>query len=476
MSRIVWAWFLVGLFVVPVSARYGGGLGTVDQPYLISTAAHLNTVAATPSDWSKYFRLTANLDMRTAGATPFAMIGTLHGGPFTGVFDGNYKTIANLRIVSDGGSYLGLFGLVDATRARIANLTLVDPNVSDEAARYVGALAGLFSNGTISNCHVRNGHILGSSLVGGLVGENMKGTVVDCTAVGAVYGNSRVGGLLGENLLGTVTRCQATGEVRGEASSWTLGGLVGENQGTVGGCRASGSVRGGDRVGGLIGDNVAGLADCCYAAGAVRGTNNVGGLVGQNTAGDTTDCYALASVTAVKAAGGLVGFNGPSCDCTEYESSHVVRCYAAGPVSGSQTGGLVAVNYRSTVETSFWDSKTTGCSTSDGGSAGKTPAQMFSLSTYTGARWDFTLEKTNGTEDLWCMPIPRSYPRLAWEVALGDFNGDERVDLRDYALLAQRWEQADTGFLAGGRFVAPDGVIDFDDLANWADLWLSNRW
>lgn len=495
LSRAFTSWLVVGLLALPAAAgpqsrsiaignpvRYGGGLGTAAQPYLISTAAQFNAVGATPSDWDKCFKLTANIDLRDLGATPLKQIGTVRDGAFLGIFDGNYKTVSNLRLASDGGNYLGLFGLIDAAEARVTNLTLLDPNVADDGARYVGALAGLLSNGTITNCHVRGGSIRGMGLVGGLLGQNTGGTVTDCTAAATVHGDSRVGGLAGQNLFGGITRCQAVGEVRGDASSWNIGGLIGENQsGTAGGSRAGGNVQGGDRVGGLIGENIDGLADRCYAEGTVRGTSNVGGLVGKNTAGKCTDCYAVAAVTAVTSAGSLVGYNAPSCDCpTVYRLSLIARCFAAGPVKGNRSGGLVALNrnelnHYSVVDASFWDLKTTGCMTSDGG-VGKTTTQMLSLTTYTGAGWDFVGEKANGANDFWCLPLPRSYPRLAWESAMVDFNGDGRVDLRDYALLAKRWRQVDTGFWSSGRYAAPDGILDFDDLVNLADLWLAHRW
>jgi hypothetical protein len=54
--------------------------------------------------------------------------------------------------------------------------------------------------------------------------------------------------------------------------------------------------------------------------------------------------------------------------------------------------------------------------------------------------------------------------------------GDGRVDLRDFALVARRWRQADTGSWSGNRYAAPDGIVDFDDLSHWADLWLAHLW
>jgi hypothetical protein len=480
----VWAaWILIGLAVLPAQARYGGGQGTAAQPYLIATAAHLIAIGSTPSDWDKYFKLTGDIDMRNIGPTPYRPIGTPQDGAFVGVFDGNYKTISNFRLSSEDGNYLGLFGIVDAAEARIANLTMVDPNVADEGARYVAALVGLLSNGTVTNCHVRGAAVLGRGIVGGLVGETTDGAITDCTAAGIVRGSARVGGLLGANLSGDVMRCQAAGEVRGDASSWTIGGLIGENQtGAVTACSACSRVQGGDRAGGLIGENIGGVAGCCFAQGAVQANTNAGGLIGQNTGGTTTDCYAVAAVTAVANAGGLVGYNAPSCDClTEYKLSLVARCYAAGPVKAGQPGGLVGLDHNkldhySIIEASFWDPKVTGCATSDGGGVGKTTLQMASLTTYLSAGWDFAAEKTNGTGDAWRMPVPKACPRLAWEPTRTDWNADGRVDFRDFAVLAKCWRQADTGSLASGRYVAPDGVVDFDALINLANRWLAHRW
>jgi len=476
MSRIFSAGLIVGLFVFPAGAYYGGGQGTADQPYLISTAAHLTAIGSTPSDWDKCFKLTANIDMRNVSPTQYKRIGTPEDRPFRGVFDGNYKTISNFRLHSEEGSYLGLFGIVDGASARIVNVTLLDPDVAGDNGRYVGALVGLVSNGTFANCHVRGGSIRGASFVGGLIARKAGGTAVtDCTTVGTVRGGARVGGLIGANLGADVTRCHAAGEVWGDASSWSVAGLIGENESAeVTACHADSKVQGNDRVGGLIGDNIRGTASRCWADGTVQGNTNVGGLIGQNTGGKTYDCYAMAAVTGGTPVGGLVGYNAPTCSCTVYVSSLITRSYAAGRVRGTNAGGLVGLSFRSSTETSFWDIATTGCTFSDGG-MGKTSVQMYSLATYVGAGWDFAGEKTNGTLDIWCLPVPKGYPQFTWERTGVDFNADNRVDLRDFALLAKCWRQADTASWSGGRYVAADGVVNFDDLGNLADQWLAHR-
>jgi hypothetical protein len=470
-------WVIIGLLALSAQARYGGGLGTPDQPYRISTAAQLNVIGAEPGDWDKCFKLTADIDLRDLGPAPFQRIGTPHGGPFVGVFDGNDRTISNLRLYSEDESYLGLFGIVDAAEARIVNVTLLDPDVAGDNGRYVAALVGLLSNGTVANCHLRGATVRGTSFVGGLIARRADGTTItDCTAAGTVRGSSRVGGLIGGNLMGGVTRCQAAGAVWGDASSWSVGGLIGENESApVAECRACSRVEGNDSVGGLIGNNISATVSSCGAAGLVQGNTNVGGLIGQSAAGKITDCYAVASVAGTVSPGGLMGYSGPSCGCKVYIAGLVARSYAAGPVRGVDAGGLVGASYRSSVEASFWDIETTGCTLSAGGE-GTTTLQMYSRGMYVNAGWGFAANRKEETANPWCLPVPKGYPRLAWERTAADFNGDGRVDLRDFARAAKRWRQADTGSWSGNRYVAPDGVVDFDDLANLADLWLAHRW
>ena len=169
--RMPCLWLLMLALVLPVQAQYGGGLGTAESPYLISTASHLDALGARPEDWAKHFKLMADLDLQKYGPTEFHMIGTVEEGPFTGVFLGNHKTISNFRRSDEEGGYSGLFGLVEGDGARIENLTLAYPDVACGYGRYIGALVGDLRVGTIANCHVRSGAVQGFAYVGGLVGS-----------------------------------------------------------------------------------------------------------------------------------------------------------------------------------------------------------------------------------------------------------------------------------------------------------------
>jgi hypothetical protein len=261
-------------------------------------------------------------------------------------------------------------GVFDGNGHTISHLTI-------KGKDYLGLLGGLGSHGAIRNLGVVDVNVTGSGSVGGLVGDN-DGTVTQCYSTGAVSGTGySVGGLVGDNY-GTVTQCYSTGAVDGW---WSVGGLVGDNYGTVTQCYSTGAVRGtGDRVGGLVGYNGRTLTQC-YSTGAVSGWSQVGGLVGLNGyLGTVLQCYSSSPVDGNDAVGGLVGSNDDW-------------------VSISQRRGVVT--------TSFWDTQTSSQAKSAGGT-GKTTNQMRMASTFLG--WG-----TCGNQGVWTIDEGRDYPRLWWE-------------------------------------------------------------
>jgi hypothetical protein len=377
----------------------GGGDGTAENPYQISSVEDWQELMASPSDWSSSFILTADIDLAGVTLTPIGNSTT----QFTGVFDGNDNVISNAEVNQPGSNYVGLFGYVEY--GQIHDLGVEDINIT--GFFYVGGLVGR-NDGMLTNCYA-TGSVSGVlSAIGGLVGENY-GTVSGCHATGSVSDiieamDDIAGGLVGENY-GIVTDCYWTGSIRG----WNVGGLAGLNwyDGTVTNCFAIGSVSGWD-VGGLVYLNVGTVTDC-YAVGSFSG-GSVGGLVDLNY-GTVTNCYATGFVNGVYYAGGLIHLN----------NGTVTYCYATGSVSGDiSVGGLVASN-GGTVTASFWDIETSGQTTSDGGT-GKSTVEMKTRSTFTSAGWDFVNETVNGTNDIWTIDEHVDYPKLAW--SLDNFNGD----------------------------------------------------
>ncbi len=378
-------------------AKYSGGSGTVDDPYQIATAADLILLGDSPADYDKHFILTADIDLDPSlpgrkvfdkaviapDTNPNDEYSQFQGTPFTGVFDGNGHRISRLAIT--GGAYVGLFGQLGFI-AKIRDLGVLGVKIAG-SGYFVGGLVGRNGDvplyppgGTVTRCY-STGTVSGRARVGGLVGENC-GDVIRCYSTSMVSGKDHVGGLVGCNegwIAGTVSQCYSTGRVSGEVF---VGGLVGNNWGAVIGCYSMGAVNGGGSVGGLAGGNW-GSVTRCRSTGPVRGNYEVGGLVGRigglgEEGGGMDECYSTGVVSGGSAVGGLVGTRG---------------VWA--------TGG-------------FWDTQTSGRSTSDGGT-GKTTAEMQTAKTFLDAGWDFVGETANGTEDIWWILERRDYPRLTWE-------------------------------------------------------------
>jgi filamentous hemagglutinin family protein len=272
-------------------------------------------------------------------------------------------------------------------------------------ASYVGGLVGV-NSGPVGTSYAM-GSVSGTgSYIGGLVGKNYD-TVSSSDATGAVSGANYVGGLVGHNDGATISSSYATGSVSGSAA---VGGLVGYmNGGTVSTSYATGSVSGtGHGIGGLVGMNYGSpgaTVSTSYATGNVTGPEWVGGLIGINY-GAVGNSYATGKVsgTADFFVGGLVGYNGGR--------GAVSTSYSTGSVSGSSyVGGLAGFNL-GTVSTSFWNTTTSGQTTSAGG-IGMATAQMQTQANFTSAtsangnvdpNWDFT-----GT---WVMYNGHTYPLL----------------------------------------------------------------
>lgn len=107
-------------------------------------------------------------------------------------------------------------------------------------------------------------------------GHTVRGFFI--TADGSVQGLFRYigeGGLVGNlNVIGTVSP---------QGSSSTVGGIAGENRGTITNCTFAGVIKGNSTAGGIAGSNEAsGVISGCRISGIVRGNHYVGGIAGKN--------------------------------------------------------------------------------------------------------------------------------------------------------------------------------------------------
>lgn len=170
--------------------------------------------------------LTADIDL---AGEEWAPIGTAEH-PFSGTFDGNGKTISNLKITT--GNYAGLFGYVSTATIKNVKLANADVSGGERMATLIGKITG---NATVTNCsNDADSSVTGSdSNTGGLIGEIVNGTValtnlVNNAAVeNTKSSNSRAGGVVAQVTTGanvTLTNCTNNGAVK--TNNGYAGGIV----------------------------------------------------------------------------------------------------------------------------------------------------------------------------------------------------------------------------------------------------------
>jgi len=149
--------------------------------------------------------------------------------------------------------------------------------------------------------------------------------------------------------------------------------------------------------GAIVGNNYGAIQKCFAVGGYVKALNsgyNAGGIAGSNS-GTITDCFAGVAVNCPNKGAGLIG---------GHSTGTISNCYSIGVVTGlaaNYCGGLIGYTYSGSVINCFWDTETSGQTTSGGGT-GKTTAQMKQQATF--ANWDFN--------SIWSINEGVSYPAL----------------------------------------------------------------
>ena len=229
-----------------VSEGFSSGSGTINDPYVINSAADLAYLAKEVNSGNSFagvyfiFGNSINLNGHSL------IIGDSSSHPFCGTINGNGNVIQNLSINSSS-VYVGLFGYFNGTIYNMGfdNVSITsntsEDNVytgifgyvgsdaiihdvystgaikaSGQSSCYAGGLVG-YCEGTIYNsysrCNVSSTSIGYIAYAGGLVGYLNNGSITNCfvtgnvSAKGATTNYSRNGGLVGSNSSGTIENC-----------------------------------------------------------------------------------------------------------------------------------------------------------------------------------------------------------------------------------------------------------------------------
>ena len=292
-------------------------------------------------------------------------VSSAQGTPGTVTIDPNYSISGSIFDACDAAGLEYLDANQSSYLADTVNL-MASVNLATGSNPYAwtplgnGSSSASYFTGTFNgNGHTVSGYtITATANDAGFIGGLGSGGIVENLGVaGTVTGGSfdNIGGVVGENS-GTVESSWNTGSVGG-GTGFNIGGVVGRNfYGTVetsyntGNIGASGS--GSFNVGGVVGDNLHGTVEDSYNTGSVSGaitgsgTNDVGGVVGNNA--DTLEnSYNTGSVNGNNSVGGVAGCN----------QNTLATSYNTGNVSGTgaKIGGVVGidVNLQSTLATSY---------------------------------------------------------------------------------------------------------------------------
>lgn len=344
---------------IKINQEFAGGSGTESDPWQITKSRHLsnvrNYVSATHAD--KFFKLMNDIDLAAYvavdgpeynGGEGWRPIGNnFDDGPhrmFYGSFDGNDKTISNLKINRTALANLddnqGLFGYVYQGKIRNLNLVDVDVKGRDRVGGLVGRAVGDAENAIIQNCTVTGTVVSDLQNAGGVVGRILKATVSNCGFNGTVTGSARVGGVSGNAENSSFTQCSSVGSVTATADTSYVGGLLGVifDSSTVSDCHSTCSVTGNEYAGGLLGYIELTDVTESHFDGTVTGKYGVGGLIAYASSGTVSNCYNNGSVLSNQTGyylGGLIG----------YSQAVVANCYNKGSVTstvaGNYAGGLI---------------------------------------------------------------------------------------------------------------------------------------
>lgn len=217
---------VVSQYIIPSS--YTGSLsgsGTQADPYLVSNAVDLMTVANSSSYWGSgvYLKVTNDIDLTgiqvpSIGGAYVDQGNQTQSNSFEGNWDGNYKVISHATNP--------LFK--QCSNAHVYNVVIANSDISTESGYCGGICAVAFGNSRIYNSGVRgtssvHGKATSSSATGGIVGclyNNSR--VVNCYNFATVKSSgSNAGGIAGlqenasnyDNPQGIVFGCMNYGDV-----------------------------------------------------------------------------------------------------------------------------------------------------------------------------------------------------------------------------------------------------------------------
>ena len=324
-----------------VATSFASGTGTELDPYIIETAEQLaylsSRVKSANRFEGKYIKMVNSIDLNNIEWTPIGNAKN-YTTYFHGNFDGGNNLIYNLNIT---GEYYqaGLFGRCED--ATIKNLTIESGSINIPSAitpDYIGGIAGIMTDGEISNC-------------------------VNKAIINVNASTSAVGGIVAKIITGTsntspsfkINNCYNYGDITSStAVSSGLGGVVGYCDGKVdiNNCGNYGDIYDPvvSNIGGILG-NVSKTSNInqSFNEGDIYGKNEVSGILGGYSAGIAiviNECYNSGDITAVtNYVSGICAKGGSSLKINYCYNTGTIKALGTNRVSGIADYGAIKCCY-----------------------------------------------------------------------------------------------------------------------------------
>ena len=289
-----------------------GGNGSIDTPYILKTAADIKNFANYYKneliDPGSNVKLSDNIETIDCTGITIETIGS-NSAIFSGIFDGNGKTISNLTIAPNDNNTNGLFSHLN--RGIIKDLTLSNCTIS--GGYHIGAFVGAFNDGEINNCHT-SGCTISTDNVGQIVSAG--------GIAGELYGDG-----------GTISDCTVTSGSIASSSNYTT---------------KSGSSYAGGIVGWIDNEGSATVSGCEVNSTAISSTHATPGAI---YAGGVVSCIEGSGVTSISN-NNVKGITS-NISCTNPTTSGTIDCGAIAGIGGNATFTNNTYEYGVTTETSI---------------------------------------------------------------------------------------------------------------------------
>ena len=359
------------------------------------------------------------LPVATANITEFNNYANTAAGA-----DRHYKLIEDITLelppeggnnwTAIGASDRQFTGSFDGNNFAIENLTVNNTASHQGMFGFVGAGGAEDAGGVLKNIALIGGSITGGMNVGGIAGQN-NGTIENSYTMGNISGTSNVGGIAGQNQ-SVIKNCYSAGNISSSSNN----------------------------AGGIAGLMPAGSIEYCYATGSVTGASNVGGIAGGTAS--TSDLKYCVALNFIVAAPGST----PSVNRVIGDSGSV------GTRANNYARDNMAVKYN-------WDGNTgtdqplnIDPSNFSGGNAFAGQyhnKNWWSITDYNnywgGSPWDFT--------EIWDMNV-YSLPKLK------NSGGDQEHKLTHNALLIEMVQINGDNFMMGKEDTVPDESVTSNEL------------